>query len=168
MLTLLAQNHAPRLKPFVPRGFEVPRRALLGDFRLQALTLDYAEGLFSEMHSSSEHLQSLFGAGWPTGLDMAQHRVDLAWHQKEFERRTSFAYVVLGPLDDAPLGCVYIDPCERTAFDADVRYWIRRCDVASGMQEKLGMMLADWMEDVWPFINPRYRPRLRSPGVRLH
>lgn len=168
MLTLLALDHAPPLKPFVPRDFDVPRSLSAAGLCLQALTLDHAEADFEAITSSREHLQALFGKGWPDGLTPEQHRIDLAWHQKEFERRTSFAYVVFAQSGREVLGCVYVSPSDRSAFDAEVRYWVRSSELASGLQERLGALLADWMEDVWPFINPRYRPRLRSPRARLH
>lgn len=168
MLTLLALNHAPALKPFVPRDFVVPRHVTIPGFSLQALTLDHASADFDAVVSSSEHLQTLFGRGWPDGLTLEQHRIDLAWHQKEFERRTSFAYAVLDASAGRMLGCAYVSPCDRNAFDAEIRYWVRSSDIASGSQERLGVALADWIEDVWPFINPRYRPRLRPSSARLH
>lgn len=168
MLTLLALNHAPPLKPFVPRDFAAPRHVTLPGFRLQALSLDHVDAYSEAILGSSEHLQRLFGGDWPQGLSADQHRIDLAWHQKEFERRTSFAYAVLQASDDALLGCIYVNPCDRSAFDAEVKYWVRSSDLASGSQERLGVALADWIEDVWPFINPRYRPRLRPSRARLH
>lgn len=168
MLTLLALNHAPPLKPFVPRDFDVPRSMAASGFRLQALTLEHAAADFDAVTSSSDHLQALFGRGWPAGLTPEQHRIDLAWHQKEFDRRTSFAFAVLPASGRQVLGCVYVSPCERSAFDAEIRYWARSSELASGLQERLGTALADWMEDVWPFINPRYVPRLRSVRARLH
>ncbi|MFN2286767.1 MAG: GNAT family N-acetyltransferase [Chromatocurvus sp.] len=168
MLTLLALNHAPPLKPFVPRDFNVPRSLAVSGLRLQALTMDHAEADFEALITSSEHLQALFGSGWPRGLTPEQHRIDLAWHQKEFERRTSFAYAVLAGSGNDILGCAYVSPSDRSAFDAEVRYWVRRRELDSGLQERLGVIIADWMEDVWPFINPRYRPSLRPPKARLH
>ena len=168
MLTLLALNHAPPLKPFVPREFDVPRSLATSDFTLQALTLEYEQVGFDAVTSSGDHLQALFGRGWPQGLTQDQHRIDLAWHQKEFERRTSFAYAVMSGRGQDMLGSVYVTPSDRSAFDAEVRYWVRSSELASGLQEKLGTVVADWMEDIWPFINPRYVPRLRSPRARLH
>jgi len=168
VLTLLALTHAPPLKPFVPQDFAVPPQLAIPEFCLQALTLDHADSEYDAIVSSSEHLQALFGRGWPAGLTPEQHRIDLAWHQKEFERRSSFAYAVLSASEDVLLGCVYISPGDSSSFDAEIRYWVRRSELASGLQERLGGALADWIEDVWPFINPRYRPRLRSCRARLH
>lgn len=166
-MTLLALNHAPPLKPFVPPGFDAPRSIKTVGFRLQALMLNDTEASFEAVTSSSDHLQALFG-DWPVGLTLEQHRIDLAWHQKEFDRRTSFAYTVLPESGAYVLGGAYISPCNRSAFDAEVRYWVRSSELASGLQERLGTALADWMEDAWPFINPRYLPRLRSHWARLH
>jgi len=168
VLTLLALNHAPPLKPFVPREFDVPRSLATSDFTLQALTLEYEQAGFDAVSGSADHLQALFGRGWPQGLTQDQYRIELAWHQKEFERRTSFAYAVMSGRTEDMLGSVYVTPSDRSAFDAEVRYWVRSNELASGLQEKLGTVVADWMEDIWPFINPRYVPRLRSPRARLH
>jgi RimJ/RimL family protein N-acetyltransferase len=168
VLTLLAITHAPPPKPFVPRDFVVPEALDWESFRLRVLTVDHADADFEAVASSREHLQALFGDAWPQDLTEAQNRIDLAWHQKEFQRRTSFAYTVLAVDTDRVLGCVYVSPSLRPHFDAEVRYWVRSSELASGLQEKLGNRVADWMEDAWPFINPRYVPRLRSPRSRLH
>ena len=168
MLALLALNHAPPLKPFVPRDFDVPRSLAGYGLHLQPLTLDHADAYFEAVITSSEHLQTLFGGGWPRGLTPEQHRIDLAWHQKEFERRTSFAYAVLAGVGGDVLGSAHVSPSDRSACDAEVRYWVCRRELDSGLQERLGAILADWMEDVWPFINPRYCPGLRPPKARLH
>ena len=167
-MSLLSAGYAEPLHPLVPKDFDV---LVLFDherFRLRMLSVNDVVKDFDAVVTSREHLNDLFGPGWPEGLTLEQNLVDLGWHQKEFERRTSFAYAVFAQSGREVLGSVYVSPSDRSAFDAEVRYWVRSRELPSGLQERLGALLADWMEDVWPFINPRYRPRLRSPRARLH
>jgi hypothetical protein len=108
--------------------------------------------------SSADQLQARFGPGWPAGLTLEQNLIDLAWHQKEFQRRTSFAYTVLTPDESRVLGCVYIEPTARPGYDAEVRYWMRPEQVVSGLERNLGHNLRSWLEDCWPFANPAFIP----------
>ena len=51
--------------------------------------------------------------------------MDLGWHQKEFQMRSSFDYAAMSPDEERLLGCVYVDPPEKAGFDAEVHYWAR-------------------------------------------
>jgi hypothetical protein len=50
----------------------------------------------------------------PFVSNVADNRIDLGWHQKEFQLRRSFAYTVVAP-DESP------DPVDRARFCAPCR-----------------------------------------------
>lgn len=68
---------------------------------------------YDAVMSSLNHLQGIFGPNstWPEAdLTLEQDLIDLGWHQKEFQIRSSFAYTVVSPDETRVLGCLYIFP----------------------------------------------------------
>lgn len=143
---------APRKATLVPADFAVPERLVEDGFMLRMLTIDDVDRDFEAVLSSSEHLQSLDpDSDWPEGLTRQQNLIDLGWHQKEFQRRTSFAYTVVNPEDTRTLGCVYIYPSELTQADAEVFLWARQSELASGLEARLFAAVRRWITEDWPF-----------------
>jgi hypothetical protein len=83
--------------PFVASEFEVPETLETEKFRLRMLTVNDVVKDFEAVTTSKEHLHDIWGPGWPDGLTLEQNLIDLGWHQKEFQRRRSFAYTVVAP-----------------------------------------------------------------------
>ncbi len=142
--------------PFLPRTFTVPKRVVTDKFLIRSITIHDVLKDFDAVMSSREHLWARFGEewGWPSAdMSIEQNLVDLGWHQKEFQLRSSFDYAVMS-LDEARLlGCIYIDPPpdQENAADAEVAYWIRSSELASGLEEELGAFVRGWIEEAWPF-----------------
>jgi hypothetical protein len=128
-------------------------------FCLRSITIHDVIKDFDAVMSSREHLWARFGAawGWPSAaMTIEQDLIDLGWHQKEFQLRSSFNYAVMS-LDEARLlGCVYIDPPAGAEMDAQVAYWIRSSELASGLEADLGAFVRQWMTEVWPFKQVAY------------
>ena len=61
---------------------------------------------------------------WPEGLTRESNLIDLAWHQKEFEARRSFAWIIEDGAGDY-LGCAYVYPSILGEQAADVAWWWR-------------------------------------------
>lgn len=104
--------------------------------------------------SSRDHLWSRFGAiwGWPAlDLSLEQNIIDLAWHQKEFQLRSSFDYAVMSLDESRLLGCVYVDPAHESGTDGDVWFWARQSELSSGLEDQLGQFVASWLASAWPF-----------------
>lgn len=53
---------------------------------------------------------------------MEEDLIDLAWHQKEHQLRSTFNFAVVSPDESRLLGCVYVDPPTKQGFDAEV-FW---------------------------------------------
>src|SRR5688500_19042573 len=84
--------------PLVPKEFKVPEKLETQEFRLRMLTVNDVVKDFDAVMTSIEHLKTIWpGGSWPEGLTLEQNLIDLGWHQKEFQRRTAFAYTVVTP-----------------------------------------------------------------------
>jgi hypothetical protein len=98
---------------FVPPDFEVPELLETDRFRIRSLTIHDLVKDYDAVMTSREYLWEQFGQawGWPRDdLTLEQDLIDLASHQKEAQRRSSFAYAVMRPDELVQLGCVYIAP----------------------------------------------------------
>lgn len=140
--------------PFLPRDFRVPELVETPHFRLRSITIHDAFKDYDAVMSSREHLWRRFGDAWgwpPEDLTLEQDIVDLGWHQKEFQLRSSFDYAVMAPDESRLLGCVYVDPPDREGTDADIWYWARASELASGLEDELAAFLHRWLAEAWPF-----------------
>lgn len=117
---------------------------------------------YDAVMTSVDHLRGVFGpnSAWPAdNLTLEQDLIDLGWHQKEFQRRTSFAYTVMNPDESECLGCVYIDPCPKMDYDAEVYLWVRKSAFNKGLDPILFSTIKAWIEKEWPFQNVAYPGR---------
>jgi hypothetical protein len=140
--------------PFLPNDFIVPAVVETQLFRMRSITIHDAFKDYDAVMSSRQHLWQRFGStwGWPSeDLTLEQNIIDLAWHQKEFQLRSSFDYAVMSLDDTRLLGCVYIDPPHEPDMDADVWYWVRQSELSNGLEELLQQFVPDWLATVWPF-----------------
>jgi hypothetical protein len=140
--------------PFLPPEFTVPAVVQTERFRMRSITIHDAFKDYDAVMSSRDHLWNRFGAvwGWPDqGLSIEQDIIDLAWHQKEFQLRSSFDYAVMSPDESRLLGCVYIDPPHAPGTDADVWFWARQSELSTGLEDDLGRFVASWLASAWPF-----------------
>ena len=76
----------------VPKEFDVPAAFETEAYRLRMLTVNDVVKDFDAVITSADHLKGIFPppSTWPDGLSLEQDLIDLGWHQKEFQRRTSF------------------------------------------------------------------------------
>ena len=144
----------PTRQPFVPDDFLVPAGLETPEFRLRMLTVHDLIKDFDAVMSSVEHLKFVWPhADWPESLTLEQNLVDLGWHQKEFQNRSSFAYAVMDPADKCELGCVYVNPSKKRGYDAVIYLWARQSVLASGLEERLLTTVRVWLASHWPFRN---------------
>lgn len=136
--------------PFVPRDYLVPGKLETKNFRLRMLTIHDLVKDFDAVMSSKDHIQKMWGPGWPEGLTLEQNLIDLGWHQKEFQRKRSFAYTVVTLDESRVLGCVYIDPTRKAGYDAEIYLWARNGD----LERELISTTKAWLKRGWPFKNP--------------
>ncbi len=148
------------MKRLVPREFTVPTLLETERFRLRPLTIHDVVKDFDAVMTSKEHLLASLPWGWPPDdMRLEQNLIDLGWHQKEFQIKTSFAFTVVS-LDEARvLGCVYIDPAAKAGYDAEVTMWVRADELGTGLDQELESAVRRWLTDAWPFTRVAYPGR---------
>lgn len=116
---------------------------------------------YDAIMTSVEHLQASFPLwGWPAAdLSLEQDLIDLAWRQREAMLRSSFNYAVMSRDERRLLGCVYIDPPEKTGSDAEVSFWVRADELATGLEAELKTAVRRWVAERWPFTTVCYPGR---------
>jgi hypothetical protein len=162
LFILLPATSLAQSEPFVPSDFEVPTILENQYFRIRTLTVNDVVKDYDAVMSSLDHLQGVFGPNstWPSpDLTFEQDLIDLGWHQKEFQIRSSFAYTVVSLDEERVLGCLYINPTNRGDFDASITMWVRADVVEDGYDEILYSTVKEWISKDWPFQNPGYPGR---------
>lgn len=148
--------------PFVPVDFKVPEKLETEQFRLRMLTARDVVIDYDAVMTSIEHLQGIFGprSKWPSkSLTFEQDLIDLSWHQKEFQRRTSFAYTVVSLDESICLGCMYIFPPTKKGFDCEVYMWVRKSAYKQGLDNGLYKCVKEWISRKFPFKKTVYPGR---------
>ena len=151
-----------RSKPeFVPPEFSVPTGLVTEAFTLRMLSIDDVEKDFEAVTSSAAHVSQVWpDSDWPQGLTLRQNLIDLGWHEKEFQNRSSFAYTVVSPDESRVLGCVYLYPTLKAAYDAEIFLWVRESELAAGLDRELFLAVRAWLGSEWLFKRPAYPGRL--------
>ena len=161
IMSFSSSNYAESPHPFLDKDFEIPATLETNRFRLRMLTVSDVVKDYDAVMTSKQHLTEMWGAGWPDGLTLEQNLIDLGWHQKEFQRRRSFAYTVVALDKSRVLGCVYINPTRKEGYDAEVYLWARQSELASGMEAELTSAVKGWIAAKWPFKTAAF------PGIDM-
>lgn len=147
---------------FVPPEFVVPERLEADGFVIRPLTIHDAVIDYDAVMTSIDTIRDTYwrAPGWPfDDLSLMQNVIDLGWHTKERQFRTSFAYIPVTPDGTIELGCIYIDPSAKRGFDADVQMWVRSSEARTGFDTKLFETVKRWMAASWPFERVAYPGR---------
>jgi hypothetical protein len=114
-------------------------------------------GIFS--FSGMEHHQTR-GGKWPTpDLTIEEDLIDLGWHQREFEFKTSFAFTIMNKDESECLGCIYFYPPRagmssaksEEGYDVNVSWWITQKFYDQGAYDEVCWDIRNWIEKEWPF-----------------
>lgn len=152
-------------EPFVPEDFDVPEQLETDKFRIRVLTVNDVVKDYDAVMSSLEHLQKQFLEEWDwprSDLSLEQDLIDLGWHQKEFQRRSSFTYTVVTLDESRVIGCVYIFPFRKGGYEAEVTMWVRSDMLDVGLDEDLYKTVRSWIAEDWPFERTAYPGREMS------
>ena len=148
---------------FVPPEFIIPEKMETNEYRLRMLSIDDVEKDFEAVTSSAEHVSKVWPeSGWPDGLTLRQNLIDLGWHEKEFQNRTSFAYTMVSLDESKVMGCVYFYPTKKSDYDAEVFMWVIESELKNGLDERLFNDVQKWLDLDWSFSNPAYPGRTIS------
>jgi len=154
---VIAQNNS-----FVPDDFKVPDTLENEYFRIRMLTINDVVKDYDAVMTSLDHLQGIFGpkSKWPTkDLTLEQDLIDLGWHQKEFQRRSSFTYTVVRLDESEVIGCIYIFPTNKGDYNAEITMWVRSSVLEEGLDSILFNTVKQWINEEWPFNKAAYPGR---------
>ena len=161
LIVLFSITMCSQTKPFVPKDFKIPDTLENQHLRIRMLTVNDVVKDYDAVMTSIDHLQEMFPvSSWPTkDLTFEQDLIDLGWHQKEFQMRSSFAYTVVSLDESEVLGCLYINPTTKGDYDARITMWIRTSMLDKGLDDILFNSVKEWIEKDWPFKKVAYPGR---------
>lgn len=153
-----------KAKPFVPEYFDVKEVVELDEYVLKKLSVDDVELDYQAVMSSIDIIKKTRGGtSWPfPEMTLEFDRIDLCWHQTEFDYRCSFAYKISNLEKNKYLGCIYIYPPNKPwleypeGTDAVVNYWVTQEAYLEGLYPKVFKSLKKWIANDWPFHQVHY------------
>jgi len=140
----------------------VPQRVETERFHIRPLTVADAERDYDAVTESRERIRGTFGPGhgWPPAdLTLEQNRIDVAWHEKEFQRRDAFTYAAVDPEETVELGCVYVQPTRVPEYETAVYVWIAKRAVDRRLAGAIETAIRTWIAETWPFQSVAYPGR---------
>ena len=151
-------------KKFIPTAYVIPELLETDRFRLRMLTVKDVKLDYDAVMTSIEHLQKTkpFGPNhkWPAkDLSFEQDLIDLGWHQKEFQKKSSFAFTVMSLDETECLGCLYIYPSDNPNYDVIIIMWVRQSEIPNGLDKILFSNVKKWIQEKWPFKKVAYPGR---------
>lgn len=160
IITLVASS-VTYSQSFVPKDFVVPEVLENQHFRIRMLSINDVVKDYDAVMSSIDHLKEMYPtSSWPSkDLTFEQDLIDLGWHHKEFQRRSSFAYTVVSLDESEVVGCLYINPTTKTGYDANITMWVRSSVVDKGYDKILFESVKQWVTKDWPFKKVAYPGR---------
>lgn len=144
----------------VPSNFTPPETLITNNFIIRKLCYADAVMDYDAVMSSIDIIQKTRGGDWPTkDLTLLDNQIDLAWHQREFENKSSFAFIVTTLDGSKSLGCVYFYKpgfrgLDSPDCDVDVSFWVTQSAFADGLYPVLYATTQNWLKTSWPFKNP--------------
>lgn len=144
----------------VPEIFEVPQKLEHEKFIARKLCATDTELDYKAVMSSIDIIKKTRGGNWPTSdLTLEDDRIDLSWHQREFENKSSFAFIVMMKDETECLGCFYLyKPGFRGEVpedvDVDVSFWVTQKAYNEGLYTELYNAIKDWLQKEWLFKKP--------------
>lgn len=141
----------------VSNDFLVPEKLATPHFIIRKLCFSDVELDYIAVMSSINIIKQTRGGEWPSpNLKFIDDQIDLGWHQREFENKTSFAYTIMSLNEDECLGCVYLYPPgyrneSSKDADVDVSFWVTQKAYEQGLYIILYKTLDNWLKFAWPF-----------------
>jgi len=136
--------------------FNIPGRIETEHFIARKLCAVDNELDYAAWYSSIEIIRKTRGGNWPTiEMTKEENMIDLSWHQREFEFKSSFAYTVMNLNETECLGCFYIYPFGKgmsstikpeSGYDIEVSWWVTQQMYDKGFYKELQKFVKDFVE----------------------
>lgn len=144
----------------IPDTFKVPEKLDTPNFRIRKLCARDVYLDYMAVMSSIGIIKQTRGDSWPTSeLSFEDDLIDLSWHQREFEHKSSFAFTVMSLDETECFGCLYFYPPgfrkeAPEGSDVDVSFWVTQKGYDKGLYSELYKTIKKWLENDWPFKKP--------------
>jgi RimJ/RimL family protein N-acetyltransferase len=146
--------------PWLPADFVHPLRVDVdAEHHLRPIRATDVDLDMVAVMGSQARLWSIFGPAWqwpPPSMTREQDRADLTRHEAEIQAHESFNYALFDAAESALLGCVYIDPPEKSGADAEISWWVVDELVGRASEAALDELVPRWIATNWPFESPRH------------
>jgi hypothetical protein len=145
----------------VPNSFKAPEKAEFEKFIVRKLCASDVYLDYMAVMSSIDIIQKTRGGSWPTPeLTFEDDLIDLSWHQREFEHKSSFAYTVMSKNETECLGCFYFYPVgfrgkTSEVADVDISFWVTQKAYNNGLYPELYKAIIEMIKN-WPFKKPHW------------
>ncbi|NMC35555.1 GNAT family N-acetyltransferase [Candidatus Beckwithbacteria bacterium] len=143
----------------IPSSFIVPEELKTKYFLIRKLTTKDVYLDYMTIMSSIDIIKKTRGGSWPSkDLTIEDDLIDLGWHQREFEHKSSFVFTVFNPQNTECLGCFYFYPAGYRkkvdeSYDVDVSFWVTQEAYDQGLYEILYKTIQEFLKQ-WPFKKP--------------
>jgi len=147
---------------WLPDGFDPPESVETDRFHLRVLGPRDLAADYDAYMSSVAYLKETFcppGETWPEGVTIEDALVDVCWCQMEFKLRSSCSYGVHAPDGSQEYGSLYVFPCMKQGFDAQLTCWVRESKGREGFGNELFAWGKRWVAEAWPFESVAYPGR---------
>ncbi len=140
----------------VSKQFQIPDNIKTDRFIFRKLCFLDAALDYDAVMSSIDLIRQTRGGSWPDEtLTYLDDQIDLGWHQREFENRSSFAYTIMSLDETKCLGCAYLYPPwfrNETSKDADVdvSFWVTQESYGEGLYPVVYHFPLEFLSG-WPF-----------------
>lgn len=147
----------------VPDNFDVPETADHPEFHLYPLRLQDAPEDFAAIMQDYRGHKAAFSDSPDVSdegrYDLHTNMAQLGWHAQEFEKRTSFTYVIRGKDQAKPpyRGCLYLMPTTKLDYDVVVYLWVT--EAGDELEPTVLDFTKRWLAERWPFERPVF-PRV--------
>lgn len=152
----MALDYKSFVKKFVfPEEFSAPTILTLDDLTAKPLTRADLKADMDAVNSSLEVIRKTRGGSWPEeAVSEKDNFLDLAWHEREFKERSSFAYAVYDSNSNY-VACFYLYPMgfrteltdELMGCDMDASWWVTAAAYEQGYYPKLYKALQQWLRE---------------------
>jgi RimJ/RimL family protein N-acetyltransferase len=145
---------------WLPDDFTHPERVDLVDgFHLRPIRESDVDLDYPAVMGSRERLWSIYGESWgwpPATMTFEADRDDLAMHEREIAAHETFNYAILDADETRLVGCVYVDPHDDPAVDAESSWWVVDDLVGSRLERELDAFVPRWLRTTWGFGRVEY------------
>jgi len=136
-------------------NYQIPTKLTHSKFIARKLCATDNELDYAAWHSSIDLIRRTRGGNWPTAeMTKEENMIDLSWHQREFEYKSSFAFTVMNLDESECLGCFYIYPFgegmsstikPESGYDIEVSWWVTQKMFDLGFYKELEKFVKDFI-----------------------